>query len=85
MRTITVFTQLENGATPTMARIVMLSRAEVLKLAEDEVLLGNGDADEALVIWLADDMDAETTMIEGKFAAMFERNGVPMETWRLQS
>jgi hypothetical protein len=83
MRTIKIITELANGAMPVTAEIVMLSRAEVLELAAAEVLMGHAAGGEPIIIWLADDIDADTELLHTKFEQMFAHQGVPLETWNL--
>lgn len=87
VKSISIHTQLENGAIPVFARIIMLTRAEVLELAETEVLLGSGGATgEALVIWLTENETTEEedqVKIQQKFAGLFNAAGIGMDFWNI--
>lgn len=89
VKSISIHTQLENGAIPVFARIIMLTRAEVLELAETEVLLGSGGATgEALVVWLTETeatQEEDQAKIEQKFAGMFGAMGIDLDFWNLGS
>jgi hypothetical protein len=82
MRSIKIVSELANGATPVHVHMVLLTRAEVLELAEREVLMANGPA-EPLVVWLTDDMDGDTEMLHDRFADIFASKGVTLEVWNL--
>ena len=82
MRTIKVFTELPNGAKPTTVTVVMLTRDEVLHLAEHEVLMGTSDF-EPLVVWLTDNAEVDTEMLAERFGEIYARQGITMERWDL--
>lgn len=84
MRTIAVQSELANGAKPKHVTIVLLTRDEVVELLEKEALIGTSEAGlEPMVIWLADDVELETEMIEGVIANQFAQMGVPLEKFTL--
>jgi hypothetical protein len=82
VRSIKIVSELANGAMPVHVHMVLLTRAEVLELADREVLMGNGPA-EPLVIWLTDDMDGDTDMLHDRFEQIFAAKGIPLEVWNI--
>lgn len=85
MRTLTLKHELVNGATPTVVTIILLERDEVMRLAEEKVLVTETNGLDPIVMYLSDDVEGDSTLFANEMQLASERAGTPFEFFNVSA